>query len=288
MPRKRHAHNRFVQPESIVHLHQALRPGGDFLFKTDHPDYFLEACELIDASPLFQRLDWLASEEFYPLTDFESIWLAEGKSISQPDGTGLDKGRWKRRLFCEIFHHQHRTFGVADNLFGGAAQQHAFQSGVSMAGAYDHIHARTIGDITNRGPGITDFDDAFRGQTGSVLRGQVGQVFLEQLGQFRIVGDGGHGERLILHDERRSKRVQKDQRAGQLFSQGCCGFDPGEGVLAEIDRDEDALEFHGRGGVEVKLATGGVVAPQGFRKVAQHFLWTNGLHWASAGPRAWC
>lgn len=81
-PKKRHAHNRFVQPESIVHLHQALRPGGDFLFKTDHPDYFLEACELIDASPLFQRLDWLASEEFYPLTDFESIWLAEGKSIS--------------------------------------------------------------------------------------------------------------------------------------------------------------------------------------------------------------
>lgn len=80
-PKKRHTHNRFLNSENLPHLHQVLKPTGEFLFKTDHEDYFQAATELIDASPLFERVAWLEAAEFYPQTDFEGIWLAEGKSI---------------------------------------------------------------------------------------------------------------------------------------------------------------------------------------------------------------
>lgn len=87
-PKKRHEHNRFASEGNLPHLHQVLKPGGDFLFKTDHDDYFVAATELIDASPLFQRIDWIPEDEFYQQTDFEGIWLGEGKTIS--------RARWRK------------------------------------------------------------------------------------------------------------------------------------------------------------------------------------------------
>ncbi len=80
-PKKRHAANRFVSEENIPLIHQALRPGGEFLFKTDHEPYYVEATERLDASPLLERLPWIPDAEFYPQTDFETHWLKEGKSI---------------------------------------------------------------------------------------------------------------------------------------------------------------------------------------------------------------
>ena len=80
-PKKRHAFHRFVHPENLAGLHRALAPGGTFLFKTDHPEYFAEATAVVDASPCFTRLPWLDAAEFYPITDFEQQWLDAGKPI---------------------------------------------------------------------------------------------------------------------------------------------------------------------------------------------------------------
>lgn len=80
-PKKRHEHNRFVNPENLPYLHRTLVKDGEFLFKTDHEDYYIAATELIDACPLFRRVEWLPESEYYPQTDFEGIWLAEGKQI---------------------------------------------------------------------------------------------------------------------------------------------------------------------------------------------------------------
>jgi tRNA (guanine-N7-)-methyltransferase len=80
-PKKRHAKNRFVQDENIQAIHQVLRQGGEFLFKTDHEDYFIEATAAVDASPLFRRIEWLGPEDFYAQTDFEQQWESQGKSI---------------------------------------------------------------------------------------------------------------------------------------------------------------------------------------------------------------
>jgi tRNA (guanine-N7-)-methyltransferase len=80
-PKKRHARHRFVHPENLGAIHRALAPEGEFLFKTDHPEYFDEAIAAVDESPLFTRLPWLAEGEFYPITDFEKQWMEQGKLI---------------------------------------------------------------------------------------------------------------------------------------------------------------------------------------------------------------
>jgi tRNA (guanine-N7-)-methyltransferase len=87
-PKKRHANRRFVQPDNLTALHRVLAPGGELLFKTDHPDYFASAVEAMDASPLFRRAAWLPATEFYPQTDFETLWISEGRVIHA--------ARWKK------------------------------------------------------------------------------------------------------------------------------------------------------------------------------------------------
>lgn len=81
-PKKKHARRRFIQEENLTALHRVLEPGGELLFKTDHAAYFTEACETMDASRRFRREPWLSPEEFYPLTDFEQLWLSQGCAIN--------------------------------------------------------------------------------------------------------------------------------------------------------------------------------------------------------------
>ncbi len=78
-PKERHHKNRLVQESFIPVLHRALTQEGELLFKTDHEDYFIWVCELLDASPLFEKVAW--DEPFYPKTDFQQQWEAQGKEI---------------------------------------------------------------------------------------------------------------------------------------------------------------------------------------------------------------
>lgn len=86
-PKGKHADRRFVQPDNLAAIHRVLQPGGELLFKTDHALYFTAATEAVDASPLFTRLPWLDAAEFYPITDFEQLWLSQGCTIQA--------ARWK-------------------------------------------------------------------------------------------------------------------------------------------------------------------------------------------------
>ena len=80
-PKEKHHKNRLVQEDFIPVLHRALSEKGELLFKTDHEDYYIWCCERLDASPLFQRVDW--DEPFYPKTDFQLHWESMGKPIYQ-------------------------------------------------------------------------------------------------------------------------------------------------------------------------------------------------------------
>jgi tRNA (guanine-N7-)-methyltransferase len=91
-PKAKHAKNRLVQPEFCRHVHQLLVPGGEWLFKTDHPDYFNEAVNTIRATGLFSPLPWPPHAFPYPLTDFERQWLAEGKPIHQARFAAVNRG----------------------------------------------------------------------------------------------------------------------------------------------------------------------------------------------------
>ena len=81
-PKKRHAPRRLVNdPEFLDALARALVPGGEFLLKTDHPPYHGDALESLGARPEFAREPWPEDAFFYPQTDFEKQWLAEGRPI---------------------------------------------------------------------------------------------------------------------------------------------------------------------------------------------------------------
>lgn len=83
-PKKKHHRRRLVTKEFGRAIRQLLRPGGEFLFKTDHAEYFEEASErLLALADIFEPLDWDDDSFFYAETDFERLWKEEGRSIGR-------------------------------------------------------------------------------------------------------------------------------------------------------------------------------------------------------------
>lgn len=80
-PKVRHHRRRLVQVEFLAAVRRVLEPGGEFLFMTDHAEYFEWACAQVAAFGGFERLEWREDSFFYPKTDFQMQWEAEGKSM---------------------------------------------------------------------------------------------------------------------------------------------------------------------------------------------------------------
>lgn len=80
-PKVRHHRRRLMQHEFLEAVRRALVPGGEFLFMTDHPEYFEWAKEKVEDFGKFEILEWEEDSFFYPKTDFQIQWEAEGKSM---------------------------------------------------------------------------------------------------------------------------------------------------------------------------------------------------------------
>ena len=79
-PKKKHHKRRMVNKSFCESLVRILKEDGEFLFKTDHPDYFEESMLALEHFDLLEQLSW-NTDDFYPVTDFERIWTKEGKKI---------------------------------------------------------------------------------------------------------------------------------------------------------------------------------------------------------------
>lgn len=80
-PKLRHHRRRLVQAEFLAAVQRVLVPGGEFLFMTDHEEYFQWATEKVVAFGKFEVLEWTEDSFFYPKTDFQEQWEDEGKSM---------------------------------------------------------------------------------------------------------------------------------------------------------------------------------------------------------------
>ncbi len=80
-PKVKHHRRRLFQRPFLQAVQRVLKQKGELLFKTDHEEYF-EWCEehLGEFSGL-ERLSWEEDEFFYPKTDFQIQWEAEGKHL---------------------------------------------------------------------------------------------------------------------------------------------------------------------------------------------------------------
>lgn len=80
-PKVRHHRRRLVQVGFLEAVRRALTPDGEFLFMTDHPAYHEWALEKVEEFAGFTLLPWEEESFFYPKTDFQLQWEAEGKSM---------------------------------------------------------------------------------------------------------------------------------------------------------------------------------------------------------------
>jgi tRNA (guanine-N7-)-methyltransferase len=88
-PKKSHWNKRIVNdPEFLFGLQRALRPGGEFLFKSDDEIIFADALESIGNLSGFEKIDWPDDAFLYPETAFERQWLALSRT--------MQRARWRR------------------------------------------------------------------------------------------------------------------------------------------------------------------------------------------------
>jgi tRNA (guanine-N7-)-methyltransferase len=81
-PKKKHAARRLVnQKDFLDGLVRILKPGGEFLLKTDDLVYFEDALASFANRAEFVKQEWQENAFFYPVTDFESHWLEHGRTI---------------------------------------------------------------------------------------------------------------------------------------------------------------------------------------------------------------
>ncbi len=80
-PKVRHHRRRLVQRDFLEAVRRVLVPGGEFLFMTDHEEYFAWARAAVVDFGQFEPLEWEEDSFFYPKTDFQRLWESEGKSM---------------------------------------------------------------------------------------------------------------------------------------------------------------------------------------------------------------
>ncbi len=80
-PKLRHHRRRLMQPEFLAAVRRALVPGGEFLFMTDHEEYFQWAADKVAIFGMLDLLEWPDDAFFYPKTDFQQLWESEGKTM---------------------------------------------------------------------------------------------------------------------------------------------------------------------------------------------------------------
>jgi tRNA (guanine-N7-)-methyltransferase len=80
-PKAKHHRNRLVQRPFLQAVWDALEEGGEFLFKTDHEEYYDWACEQVMDFGSYVTVPWAEDDFFYPKTDFQLQWEAEGKTL---------------------------------------------------------------------------------------------------------------------------------------------------------------------------------------------------------------
>ncbi len=80
-PKLRHHERRLVQHDFLQALWELLENNGEFLFKTDHDEYYDWVCDEVKKFARFTELPWQENDFFYPKTDFQLLWESQGKRL---------------------------------------------------------------------------------------------------------------------------------------------------------------------------------------------------------------
>jgi len=82
-PKAKHHKRRLVQQDFLAAITRILVNKGHFCFKTDHDEYFEWVLEELENYAKFTVIPWEDDSFFYPKTDFQLQWEAEGKTVDK-------------------------------------------------------------------------------------------------------------------------------------------------------------------------------------------------------------
>lgn len=80
-PKERHRDKRLVTTDFLCRLRRVLVPGGVLHLASDHEPYFTDWQRMLAPLPFFVRDDEAIADIADLQTDFELLWLAEGKAV---------------------------------------------------------------------------------------------------------------------------------------------------------------------------------------------------------------
>ncbi len=80
-PKDRHAVKRLVTNDFLCRLPRILKVGGILHMSTDHAPYFDDWLRMVGQIPLFELAPGAADDMADVKTDFEKIWLEQGKAV---------------------------------------------------------------------------------------------------------------------------------------------------------------------------------------------------------------
>lgn len=80
-PKEKHHKKRLFQQPFLEAVHSILKEDGEFLFRTDHEEYYEWCCAEAEQFTSFRQIPWKEDDFFYPKSDFQRQWEAEGKSL---------------------------------------------------------------------------------------------------------------------------------------------------------------------------------------------------------------
>ncbi len=80
-PKERHRGHRLVTSDFTAQLHRVLKTGGVFHFSSDDEPYRDSVERIFSTSPLFEPAPGALDDIADIKTDFERLWLAEGKTV---------------------------------------------------------------------------------------------------------------------------------------------------------------------------------------------------------------
>ena len=80
-PKERHHKHRLMQAPFFRAVYDLLTSDGEFLFRTDHEEYYKWSVEKMADFPEFLTIPWEEGDFFYPKSDFQLQWEALGKKL---------------------------------------------------------------------------------------------------------------------------------------------------------------------------------------------------------------
>lgn len=80
-PKEKHHKHRLMQRPFFDAVHNLLARDGEFLFRTDHDEYYDWAVEHMSEYEKFRTIPWAEEDFFYPKSDFQLQWEGEGKRL---------------------------------------------------------------------------------------------------------------------------------------------------------------------------------------------------------------